>query len=120
MTGVLGKIVSELEAVCPVGEGWVSSETQYPYTTYSYNAETTEQRGDTTLTLDVWDRNTIATTVESISAQIRQKLDRQIFKDNDKFVWCYLDTQSSIRDEDPQIKRRRLIFIIHDYAIGGN
>ena len=120
MTGVLTKLISEISTVCTIGAEWVSDSTVFPYACYEYTTGSTEKRRDTTFTLDVWDRNTLATTVESIAAQIRQKLDRQIFKDNEKFVWCYLDTQSSIRDEDPQIKRRRLIFIIHDYAIGGN
>ena len=120
MTSVLTKLISEISTVCTIGAEWVSDSTEFPYACYAYNAASTEQRGDMTFTLDVWDRSTSVVTVESKSAQIRQKLDRQIFRDNDKFVWCYLDTQSSVRDEDPQIKRRRLIFIIHDYAIGGN
>ena len=120
MTSVLTKLISEISTVCTIGSDWVSDNTTFPYSCYAYNAASTEQRGDMTFTLDVWDRNTSVAPIESICAQIRQKLDRQIFKDNEKFVWCYLDTQGSIRDEDPQIKRRRLMFIIHDYAIGGN
>ena len=119
MTDVLTKLISEISIVCTIGADWVSDKTEFPYACYEYTAGTIEQRRDTAFTVDVWDRNKKADRIESIAAQIRQKLDRQIFRDNEKFVWCYLDTQSSIRDDQERIKRRRLVFQIHDYTIGG-
>lgn len=119
---VLQRLASEISDICDIGAEWVSDKTKFPYATYTYAMTESDERQDTTLNIDVWDRSKSAATVENLSKQIIDRLNKKVFKTNECSIWVYFERQQTfegnLSDKNPLLKRRRVVFNIHKYDIG--
>lgn len=98
-----------------------TDKTPYPYIVYEFDTVTFENinRDDVILTIDIWDKGKDSEKVEKIADKIEDLLN---FKNNPTgkvLPTFYLASRNSIRDEDKNIRRRELRFLIQNYYIGG-
>lgn len=117
MKEVLSPILNDLEAFATVGDEWVSSTDSFPYITYEYAQDRTEQRHNTELTLDLWTEGEDSDVIEDISAKVKEALDRKKYHGGKSITWVYFNTRRKVREETPKVKRVRMIFDIYNYYI---
>ena len=98
-----------------------SAKAIYPYIVYEFSTINLNNfpRDDIFLTVDVWDRNIDTVRVETLADDIEKVLNNINNPTISVLPTFYLENRMSIRDEDKQIRRRQLKFIIQNYYIGG-
>jgi hypothetical protein len=93
------------------------SKTVFPYIVYklpnSVNVESDRQ--DYTLQIDVWDKNTDTTALETLTDDIDKQLYKLEHLDTDQFLKFERESRLMIPDTDPKIKRRQLRYVVKQY-----
>lgn len=93
----------------------------YPYIVYeleSVNFGYTH-RNDVILTIDIWDKNSDSTRIETLADDVEMLLDFNNCPNNNVLPTFYVDYRASISDEDKNIRRRQIKATIQNYYIGG-
>ena len=92
----------------------------YPYVTFEMN-ELGYDSGKTLyqMEINVIDEGTSTAAVETIADDIQSLLHRLYYiGDTIQFV-CYKDQRQTIREDDPKIHRRRMLFELHLHDLKG-
>ena len=69
------------------------------------------------LEIDVWDIGKDTTEVERIAREIAQALHRYRYSSDDLMLKIYRSSRHAIDDDDPRIKRRRLVFQVRAFDL---
>lgn len=87
------------------------SSAQYPYIIFDLpNSFSNEDQDIFVFDVDIWDKTDDTTDLETLADKVWENLNNtKIFNDYMQ-VSIYKDKRLTIRDDDPQIKRRKLIF----------
>ena len=72
-----------------------------------------------TLTVDVWDRRNSTTTVELLTNDIDEGLENLSYSDEYIQVKVKRQGRYKVDDEDPEVKRRQLIYQLRVFYKGG-
>jgi hypothetical protein len=101
---------------------YIPQDKPFPYIKFSCPSigEGESYRQNILLYVDIWDKNTDIINIENLSNEVDLRLNRvksitdtmqiSIYRDN---LW-----KLSIPDEDLEIRRRRLVYIVKIYKIG--
>lgn len=84
----------------------------FPYVVFTFpNLFTNEDQEIFVMDVDIWDNKEDTTTLETLSSQIWKGLNRYFYIDeNIQFVVYRSNRLFELEDDNPRIKRRKLIF----------
>ncbi|ALY08070.1 hypothetical protein BhaS171_00014 [Bacillus phage vB_BhaS-171] len=83
----------------------------FPYIVYDLpNSFTDEELEVFNLDIDVWDNQADTTTLETLASSLWRALDHYQYIDQQIQFVLYKENRLTVIDEDPNIKRRKLIF----------
>lgn len=89
----------------------------FPFIVYklpnSVNIESDRQ--DYTLQIDVWDKNTDTTALETLTNDIDKRLHQLQHLDTNQFLKFERESRLMIPDTDPTIRRRQLRYVVKQY-----
>lgn len=90
--------------------------TPFPYVVYTFpNSFTSENLETFVLDVDIWDNKEVTTELETLSSYIWKELDRYHHYDENVQFSIYRSNRLPLDDDDPTIKRRKLIFELKNY-----
>ena len=93
-----------------------SKGTQFPYIVYTLpNSFTVEEQEIFVLDVDVWDNKEDTMELETLSSDIWKGLNRYHHYDKNIQFSVYRTNRLPLDDDDPTIKRRKLIFELKYY-----
>lgn len=94
---------------------------KFPYIVYNFESVNFGNTGrdDIFLDIDIWDKNSSSIEVETIADYVEDILN-SLNKPTDSILpTFYKENRRALQDEDKNIRRRQLRFIIQNYYIGG-
>jgi hypothetical protein len=117
MIEIRKSIVAELMAVHPrVYFVTAPTDAEFPYLIYSVEAT---DLGDglqmITLDVDVWDQKADTTDIENLMDQVKSRMDRALFINDELYLKFYLDRQLAIEMAEIGLNRRTNIFTARHY-----
>lgn len=117
MLAFLELIENKLNAILPSFLEEPPQGTPYPYATFEFNPSQEDfQREILILEINVWDKNTDTTALETYADNIDKALHRFKYYKKDVLQTCiYRLNRSMIADPEPLIKRRHLLFQCKTY-----
>lgn len=92
--------------------GRAPAEAEMPYLVYDLPNVRDEGAAQQVLTLEVdgWDRKSDTSELEALMAAVREGLDGQVLVESGVVFRLILDSQLSLADSDPEVRRRKLVF----------
>lgn len=92
--------------------------TAYPYITYNLpNSNEQEFREDFILEVNIWDKSSDTTALETLTDNVDKKINRLKYIDENMQVSFYRINRMMIPDPDPNIRRRELRYQVKTYFI---
>lgn len=92
------------------------SNVSFPYLVYDINSVSIDTRDNGVLTVDIWDRNSDTSIIETLTDDIEKQLDFKTFNNDKIQAAFFISIRNNIVDEDKKLSRRQLKFNIQYYS----
>lgn len=120
MTELIKLVFQKLSEVSSTYLEQAPQDTSFPFIVFKFpNSDDDKKREDFILEVNIWDKTTDTTTLESLTTQVENKLDNlRYLSSGDKIQTnIYRVNRLMIPDDDVNIRRRMIRFVCKTYFL---